>query len=179
MTGSVCWAWRQISHQTPGLWTSIIVWRSLKPWSPESGEMLDAAIRYSGDLDLDIFLDDPVMRQVKDVPPSPDDVLAAILPRVRKLVLLIGDARSYRCLIPLPKAPRLRHYELSGGSANFPSTFIYELSAPLEVFESPRSWTVFEFSSIPAECLRTFVYGGWNTGTNSTADFRGFAKRCK
>lgn len=175
MTGSVCGTWRQISHQTPGLWTSIIVWRGPKLWSRQSGEMLDAAIRYSGNLDLDLYLHDPIMRYKEAQPSAPDDVISAILARVQKLVLQMADGRSYGLSMPLRKAPRLRHFELSGGGANLSSTFMEEPSAPLEIFRSANNWVSFNLLSIPAERLKSLVYGGWSTRD----DFEAFAMRCR
>jgi len=160
LVGSICGLWREIAHECPALWTSVVVRYPMSETDVDSyEETICSSLRRSGTLELDLAIRVDVVPGRESTYPYYYDHVVPHLQRVHTLFL---DCRADR-LDPMPfsnmpQLVKLGHFYIKGGHRSrdaliFPSC---AKDSPLETFHfnSYSAYNALQFASIPTSRLQ-------------------------
>lgn len=113
---STCSYWRDVSHRTPRLWTSVLVRRSSCDRDDMFDDMLQNVLLRSGILDLDLAIVYPNRGQSKFTDKCAS-LVSSIIPRTASLRVK-WNGKKYNAqplhIFPITNAPKLRVLHVSG-----------------------------------------------------------------
>jgi len=150
LVASICGLWREITHDCPALWTSVVI-RCPKSENDVKSyeEMICSSLRRSGTLGLDLAIRVGTVLGQESTHPYCDYVV----PHLQRVHTLSLEFRVSRLPFSnMPQLMKLRHLYIWGSSPENP-IFPSCTNSSLETFHF-NSHTALQFASIPTSRLR-------------------------
>jgi len=152
LVGSICSLWREIAHECPALWTSVVVRYPKSENDVKSyGEMICSSLRRSGTLGLDLAIR-------VDTFPGQEPTYSYcdhVVPHIQRVHTLFLECRV-DCLPSwnMPQLVKLRHLYIWGSHASPENPILLSCAnSPLETFHF-ISYNALQLASIPTSRLR-------------------------
>jgi len=152
LVGSICSLWREIAHECPALWTSVVVrYPKLENDVKSYEETICSSLRRSGTLGLDLAIMVDTVPGQESTYPYCDHVV----PHLQRVHTLFLECRLNRLPFSnMPQLVKLRHLYMRGSHTSL-ETLIFPSCAnsPLETFHF-SSYEAPQFAFIPTSRLR-------------------------
>jgi hypothetical protein len=178
LVGSICKLWRNIAHDCPTLWTSVVVRCPLSRNKPSRNKLkfyediIGSVLRRSRTLEVDLSLRIDYVPEFWQSDPPYYRQVAPHLQRVQTLDVERRDQfMDWLLRTKIPRLPKLRHFytkgcQTSGGPSIFPFCIVHN---PLETFYYEVPYHL-PFDIIPTSRLR-YVHIGMLCIERKLVDF--------